>query len=98
MLFVDVFQKTTKTFLFHLTHSEVKEDCFKADTLNLKINNKLKKRREKGKCEHTVYIYEKKAKAKGEELLRKYKMENSVRNNPITQYRTPSHPICHYRS
>lgn len=46
----------------------------------------------------TYCIYEKEAEAKGEELLRKYKMGNSVRNNPITQYRTPSRPICHYRS
>lgn len=56
MLFVDVFQKTTKTFLFHLTHSEVKEDCFKADTLNLKINNKLKKKGKKGNV-NILYIY-----------------------------------------
>lgn len=56
MLFVDVFQKTTKTFLFHLTHSEVKEDCFKADMLNLKINNKLKKEGKKGNV-NILYIY-----------------------------------------
>lgn len=40
----------------------------------------------------TYCIYEKEAEAKGEELLRKYKMGNSVRNNPITQYRTPPAP------
>lgn len=37
------------------------------------------------------------SRGKGGGATEKYKMGNSVRNNPITQYRTCSRPICHYR-